>query len=353
MLALVKYGFGKGETELREVAVPEVGEDDLLIEVRAAGICGSDIAYDNGEHPEHLRPPVILGHEFSGVVSKAGKNVTAWKIGDRVVSDNTGYVCGTCYACSTGDYLNCPERLGLGYSMDGGFTQYVKISGKLLQKNPNTLFRVPENVSFEEAAILDPCCNAYKAVVQEGELMPGEVVAVLGVGPVGLSAVQIARVAGASKIIIIGKSGNTVRFDAALKVGATHMIEIDKEDAVQRVIELTRGEGLDLVVDCAGPSILLKQAIDMVRKGGRIIRVGYDSNPPGFSLDPVVNKGVNVKGHFGYDYVSWRNSLRLMEMGKISLKGMISHTLPLKKWRDGFELVKHREAIKVILKYQE
>lgn len=352
MLALVKYGYNKGETELRDVQTPDISENDLLIEVKAAGICGSDIAYDNGEHADHLRPPVILGHEFAGIVSKVGKNVTGWKVGDRVVSDNTGYVCGKCYACATADYLNCPDRLGLGYSMDGGFTKFVKISGSLLNKNPNCLFRIPDNISFEEAAILDPCCNAYKAVIQESSFIPGNDVAIFGVGPLGLSSVQIASVAGASRIIVIGKSGNKVRFEAAKKLGATHIIESDKENVAERIKEITRGEYVDLVVDCAGASIVLEQAINILRKGGEFVKVGFDSTPLGFSLDSVVNKAISIKGHFGYDYVSWRNCLKLMEAGKIDMKSMISHHLLLTNWQEGFNLVRSKQAIKVILTYE-
>ena len=139
MKAVVKYGYGAGETELRDVPIPEIGDDDLLIEVKAAGVCGSDIAFDNGQHAAILNPPVILGHEFSGVVAKVGKNVTRWKIGQRVVSDNTGEVCGECYACNTSDFLSCPERKGIGYGMDGGFTNYVKILGKTLARVPTSL----------------------------------------------------------------------------------------------------------------------------------------------------------------------------------------------------------------------
>jgi len=137
-------------------------------------VCGSDIAFDDGHHANLINPPVTLGHEFSGVISKVGKNVTEWKVGDRVVSDNTGYVCGKCYACSVSNYLVCPDRLGLGYGMDGGFAKYVRIPGQVLAVFPNTLIKLPESMSFEEAAILDPCCNAYKAVVQESNFMPGD-----------------------------------------------------------------------------------------------------------------------------------------------------------------------------------
>lgn len=349
MLALVKYGTGPKETELREVPIPEIGDDDLLIEVKAAGICGSDIAYDNGDHPNHLNCPVVLGHEFSGVVSKVGKNVKDWKVGDRVVSDNTGYVCGKCYACTTGQYLMCPERLGLGYGMDGGFTDYVKIRGDLLARNPNALFHIPENVSFDEAAILDPICNAYKAVVQESSILPGEDIAVFGVGPLGLFSIQIAKVMGCGNIIAIGLSGDKDRFEIAKKYGATHVIASDEQDLFAEMDRITGGEKVPVVIDAAGVNSVLKQAIQIVRKGGEIIKIGFDKRPYGDSLDELLDLGITLKGHFGYDYVSWKNVLHLLELGKVDLKGMISHHIRLEDWSRGFDLVRSKKAIKIII----
>jgi threonine dehydrogenase-like Zn-dependent dehydrogenase len=349
MLSLVKYGLGEGETELRDMPVPEIGDDDLLIEVKAAGICGSDIAYDNGDHPNHLNVPVILGHEFSGIVSKVGKNVKGWKVGDRVVSDNTGYVCGKCFACSTGQFLSCPERLGLGYGANGGFTDYVKIPGDLLTKNPNSLFRIPENVSFDEAAILDPICNAYKAVVQESKIMPGEDIAIFGVGPLGLFTIQIARLMGCANIIAIGLEADQERFKIARKFGATHVIMSDKENILDEINSITGGEKVALAVDCAGVNIVLKQAIDVVRTGGEIVKIGYDKRPYNYSLDNILDRGVSIKGHFGYDYQSWKNCIRLLTLGKIDLKSMISHRIRLEDWKRGFDLVRSKEAIKIII----
>jgi threonine dehydrogenase-like Zn-dependent dehydrogenase len=349
MKALVKYGFGKGETEIRDVPVPQTGDDDVLIEVKAAGICGSDIAFDAGGHENLLYPPVILGHEFSGVIAKAGKNVRDWQVGDRVVSENTGHICGKCYACSTSDYLSCPERLGIGYGMDGGFTNFVKIPGEVLQKMPHPLFRIPDTISFAEAAIIDPCCNSYKAVVQESRFFPGEDIAVFGVGPLGMFAIQVARVAGAANIISIGLSRDAERFKTAQKLGANHIIMADKEDVIQKVKLITGGEGVALVVDCAGVAIVLKQAIEITRNTGQIVKVGYDENPVNFSLDPILDKNISIKGHFGYDYISWKNVIKLTEKGLLDLKSMISHTLPLSRWKEGFDLLRNQKAIKVIL----
>lgn len=353
MRALIKYGLGKGETELREIPVPSIGDEDLLIEVKAAGICGSDLAYDNGEHPEHLNCPVVLGHEFSGIVNQIGKNVKGWKVGDRVVSDNTGSVCGHCHACKTGQFLQCEHRLGLGYGMDGGFTDYVKISGDLLQKNPGSLFRIPDSVSFQEAAILDPVCNAYKAVVQESSILPGEHIAVFGAGPIGLFAIQIAHLMGCARIIAIGQSTSEEKLKIASRYGATDIILSDRQDVANEIDRITGGEKVAVAIDAAGPNSVLRQAIQIVRKGGEIIKIGFDPSPCPFSLDELLNKGISLKGHFGYNYESWKNVLRLLELGKIDLASVITHFIRLEDWHSGFDLIRQRKAIKVIITKDE
>ncbi len=349
MKAVVKYGYGKYETELRDISIPEISDDDVLIEVKAAAVCGSDIAFDNGEHANILNPPVVLGHEFSGVVAKTGKNVTAWKVGDRVVSDNTGTACGTCYACGTADYLSCPDRLGIGYGMDGGFTKYVKILGKTLAVFPNSLIKIPDSMTFEEAAILDPACNAYMAVVQEAKLIPGEYMAVFGVGALGQFCIQAARAAGAAKIIAIGLSGDGARFDMAKKNGATDIVMSDQVNCIEEVMRLTNGEGVALVADCAGVAVVLNQAIEIVRPAGTIVKIGYDHNPYNCSLDPIIDKAISIKGHFGYTWLSWRNVMNLVQAGKWDLKGMISHTMKISEFRKAFDMVRSKESIKIIL----
>jgi threonine dehydrogenase-like Zn-dependent dehydrogenase len=123
----------------------------------------------------------------------------------------------------------------------------------------------------------------------------------------------------------------------------------DKEDVAQQVSKITSGEGVALVVDCAGVAIVLKQAIDITRNGGQIVKIGYDENPVNFSLDPILDKSISIKGHFGYDHISWKNVIKLTEKGMLDMKTMISHRLPLSKWSEGFDLVRNQKAIKVIL----
>ena len=349
MKAVVKYGYGNRETELREVPVPAIGDDDLLIEVKAAGVCGSDIAFDDGQHENLLRPPVILGHEFAGIVAQVGQNVKSWQKGDRIVSDNTGYVCGTCHACGTANYLICPSRLGLGYGMDGGFTKFVRIPGDVLHVFPNSVMRIPEQMSFEEAAIMDPASNAYKAVVQESTFLAGDFAAVFGVGPLGQFSIQALRAAGAAKIIAIGLSDEPERFELARKNGATDIIFADKENVEKKAAAITANDGVGLAVDCAGPAAVLREAIKIVRNGGEIVKIGYDSRPLDFSLDMILDKAISIKGHYGYNYVSWKNVMNLAVAGKMDLQANISHRMKISQFREAFDLVRNKKSQKIIL----
>jgi len=349
MKAVVKYGYGKGETEIRDIPVPEIGDDDILMEVKAAGVCGSDIGFDDGGHENLLRCPVVLGHEFSGVVAKIGKNVTDYKVGDRIVSDNTGKVCGKCHACETGNYLVCPERLGLGYGMDGGFTKYVKIYGETLKVFPGSLFHIPDCMSFEAAAIMDPVCNGYRAVVQDGGILPGEFVVVFGVGPLGLFAIQAARVSGAAKVIAVGLEADADRLELARKLGATDVVMSDREDLAARISQLTRGEGVAMCVDAAGAPAVLRSAVQITRAHGKIVKIGYNDKPLGFSLDCVIDKAISIKGHYGYDWVSWTNCFNLIEAGLIDMESLITHRMSILDFRKAFDLVKARKAVKIIL----
>lgn len=349
MKALVKSARGPGHMALVDWPVPDAGDDDVILEVKAVGICGSDIRTRRLGNSENLRPPVVMGHEFAGVVAAVGKNVKDHYVGERIVSDNSGDLCGKCEQCARGNYLMCEHRIGMGCGMDGGYARYVRIPGHLLSVDPQTLFRIPESISFEEAACLDPVCNAYKAVVQESSLMPGQDIIIFGLGTIGLLAVQIAKIMGAARIIAVNRSNNAQRFAIAAAFGATHLICSSQEDIVERVKEITNSEMVPVIIDAAGKNEILALALHLLNKGGEFIKIGYDNEPMDVSLDRYVNKGIRIQGHFAYDYTSWKNCLRLMELGKLDVRPIITHRLPLSAWEEGFELTEARKAVKVIL----
>ncbi|SCJ44918.1 Sorbitol dehydrogenase [uncultured Clostridium sp.] len=349
MLSVVRYGLGKGEVELREVPIPQIGEGDVLLRVHSAGLCGSDINTYMGRGSGKT-VPLIMGHEFAGTVAAVGRRVTRWKEGDRVVSDNTGAVCGSCYACMQGEYLQCPNRLGLGGAIDGGFAEYVRIPEQALSPFPNCLWRVPDDMPLEVAAILDPPSNGYNAVIQQGGLIAGETVAVMGVGPLGLGGIGAASAAGASKVIaLVRASTSALHREAARKMGATHIIETDTQDARAEVLRLTDGEGVAITNNCAGPASTFPLCVDITRNGGKIVMTGYDwEHPLNHEITTMTDRNISLVGHMGYNPTSWRNVIRLIEAGKLDIRPMITHELPLKDFHEGVRLMQSRQAIKVI-----
>ena len=346
----------RGTYELREVPVPQIGDDDILIQVRTGAICGSDVHIYAQEMDPLCGYPTIMGHENAGVIVKKGRNVSdKWKIGDRVTSENTIEVCGECYACSTGDYVTCEHRKGMGVGADGCFAEYVKIPGKLLNMMPNCIFRIPDNVSFEEAPLLEPAANGYKAVFQEGNLMAGECVLIAGAGALGLYSAHMASIGGASRVILmVRRSTQTTKIETAKKMGVTDVVFSDNpNDTRNEILRLTEGAGADLAIEATGSPGVLNQCLGAVRVHGRVVRISINNQPFGYGLDSLTLRSVSVIGHMGYDTISWKNTIRLAEAGKLDLRSVVTHVLPLEETKTGFEKMLSREAGKVILRVTE
>lgn len=354
MKALARYGKEFGGYKLIDVPKPECGEEDLIVEIKAAAICGADMKHfrvENGSDEFNS----IRGHEFAGVIVKVGSKVTDWKVGQRVVSDNTGHVCGVCPACESGNFLCCESKVNLGLDNNrwgGGFTKYCVIPGEILRIHKHAIWEIPEGIKYEEAAVLDPICNSYNAMAQQTHFLPGQDVVVFGTGPIGLFAVQIARIMGAVNIVMVGLEEDTkVRFDVAKELGATHCINGSKEDVVARCTEICGRDNLGLVLECSGANIALKQALEMTRPNAEIVRVGMGFKPLEFSINDITSWNKSIIGHMAYDSTTWRNAIRLLESGAIKVQPMITHRLGLSKWEEGFQAMADKSAIKVIMTY--
>jgi alcohol dehydrogenase/L-iditol 2-dehydrogenase len=243
--------------------VPEITPDQVLLKVRAVGICGSDLEMYHHLISFPVKPPVILGHEFSGTVVAVGANVRNFRPGDRVVSETAAQVCGECGECRTGNYNQCPYRLGFGVLIHGADAPFVAVRRAILH-------HVPANVDLAEAALTEPLCVAYNALVVKSRIRPADVVVVLGPGPIGLMATQVARVCGASAIVLAGLPRDRARLEIGWSVGATHTVDLSSDDLPALVSELTGGRGADLVVDAAGPPATVKLAMEVVRRNGQI-----------------------------------------------------------------------------------
>lgn len=342
MRALVKFGRQDGDVEIREVAEPTLRDDQVLLEVRAAGVCGSDLHMWREHHSWEIKTPLILGHEFCGVVAAVGDAVTGFAVGDRVACETAAAVCGQCVYCLSGNYNLCPHRLGYGALADGAFTKYVAA-------RPQILHRIPENVPFEHAALTEPICVAYNALVEKTMMKPGDVVVIQGPGPIGIMALQIVRLRGAGTIIVLGTDVDKHRLEVAEELGAHYTVNIQRDDPLPLIQSLGDGFGADLIVDCTGVSRALKQALALVRPNGRITKIGWGPQPLDYSLDPVVGKAVTLQGSFSHTYPTWERVLTLLSTGQVNLKPVIGGVYGLDEWHEAFSRMEAGENVKSVL----
>lgn len=343
MRAVVKYGGQDGEVAVREVAEPGApAPGQVLLEVKAAGVCGSDIHMWRETHSWTIKLPLVLGHEFCGVVADVGAGVTGFQVGDRVVCETASSVCGQCVYCLSGNYNLCPHRKGYGALADGAFTRYVIA-------RPQILHRIPENVPFEHAALTEPICVAYNALVEKTAMKPGDLVVIQGPGPIGIMALMIVRLRGASTIIMLGTDADEHRLEVASELGAHHVVNIQREDPLKLVKSLGDGFGANLVVDCTGVSKALKQSLDLVRPNGTITKIGWGPQPLDFSLDPLVGKAVTLQGSFSHTYPTWERVLGLLASGQIDLKPVIGGLYGVEDWHEAFARMEEGQNVKSVL----
>ena len=345
MRALVKYGRQNGDVEVRDMPEPnKAGPDQVLIEVKAAGVCGSDIHMWREQQSWAVKLPLVLGHEFCGVVADVGANISGFQTGQRVACETAASVCGQCVYCLSGNYNLCPNRLGYGALADGAFTSYVLA-------RPQILHHIPDNVPFEHAALTEPICVAYNALVEKTMMKPGDLVVIQGPGPIGIMALQIVRLRGAGTIVVLGTDADAHRLEVAAELGAHHTVNIQREDAAALVKSLGDGFGADLIVDCTGVSRALKQSMDLVRPNGRITKIGWGPQPLDFSLDPLVGKAVTLQGSFSHTYPTWERVLGLLSTGQVNLDPVIGGVYGLDEWEEAFSKMEEGHSVKSVLKF--
>lgn len=342
MTGVVQYDLKPHSVELREIPVPEIGEDEVLLEVGAVSVCGSDVHQYHGSQSWPVATPVVLGHEFGGVVAQVGKRVKGVKEGDRVVSETASYICGRCMMCCTGAYNLCQRRVGFGYGINGAMAGFVKVAERCLH-------HIPDSLPFERAALTEPCCVGYNAVVEKSKVKPGDTVVVLGPGPIGLLCAEMARLAGAGTLIVAGMAQDASRLAAAKELGVTHAVNLQEINLVDFVHGIGDGLGAHLVVDAAGASAALKTALDIVRPGGQITKVGWGPQPLGFSLDPLVQKALTLQGSFSHTFQNWEMVVSMLASEQINLKPIISRVAGLEDWKDCFDGMYDGNYVKTVL----
>ncbi|MBA4166704.1 MAG: zinc-binding dehydrogenase [Chitinophagaceae bacterium] len=335
--AVVNYAPEKWSVELREISAPEIGEEDVLLEVANVGVCGSDLHQWTSDHSWPVNYPVVLGHEFGGVISRVGSRVKGWSEGDRVVSETAAIIDLNNPMSRVGLYNLDPTRKGFGYGVNGAMTKYVSVPARCLHK-------VPDELPFEQACLTEPCCVAYSAVVENTKLKPGDRVIVLGPGTIGILCAAMARLCGA-QVAVVGLEADRHRIDIAKQYSCEGIIGDALPWAQQR-----DGLGADAVIDAAGASATLKIALQLVRPNGKITKVGWGPQPLGFSLDPLVQKNITLQGSFSHNWPMWERVLALMASGQLNVRPIIGGVWPVTEWHTAFEKMHKGEVVKSILK---
>lgn len=339
MYAAVLHGVR--DLRLEEVPDPKPSADEALIRVNATGICGTDIHIFRGEW--RTSTPIILGHEFSGIIVEVGRDVRGLSVGDPVVVE-PNITCGSCYFCrmSERNYF-CENLEAIGVTINGAFAEYVKA-------RESNIYRIPRDFNLDEAALIEPLACCVRGIDQAG-IRVGDTVAIVGAGPVGLILLQLAKQAGATMII------QTDREDARLKLasrlGADHVVNIEDEDPVETIRELTGGYGVDVAIEAVGSPEAITQAMEATRRGGRLLIFGVSPQEAVWKVKPfeLYDKELTIMTSYRSPF-TFQRAVKIAVSRRVRLKPLISHIFKLKEIHRAFEVAEKRleGAIKVLVK---
>ncbi|HHV83337.1 MAG TPA: L-threonine 3-dehydrogenase [Tepidanaerobacter syntrophicus] len=341
MKGIVKEKPEIGAVYRNDLPVPKVKDNEILVEVKATAICGTDMHIYNWEKyaQDRLKLPMVFGHEFAGDIVKVGSMVKNFKVGDRVAGE-THIPCNTCYQCQTGNKHICENMKIIGVHTPGSFAEYISIP-------EDCAWKLDDILSYETGSILEPMGVAVHGVLS-GEI-GGKTVAIYGCGPIGLMAVGAAAACGASQVFAIDVFEE--KLEAAKKMGANIVLKSGQDDVVKTVLDTTCGRGVDVVLDYSGNSKAIQEGFKILQKGGRFTMVGLPNDPVALDLsESIIYKEAHVNGSTGrLMYKTWWQCSELLKSGKLDIKPVIGGVYPLEDFEKAFEALKNGAPGKMIL----
>lgn len=340
MKAAVFYGPNQ-PLKIEEVKIPKIEQNEILVKIAACGVCNTDLHYIDHGVPTFKKPPMILGHEPSGIVEETGAEVKNFKVGDRVLIPPV-FSCGYCDNCRLGRENICFNMLMLGNHIDGAFAEYTKVPAKDCQ-------HLPEDLPLEESSIIaDAISTPYHAVKNRAQVRPGDSVVVFGCGGVGINVVQMAAAAGGSVIAvdIVDK-----KLDIAKKLGALHTINAsDKEGkALIKEIRTLTGGGADIAIEAIGNPKTIELASSAVKAGGCHCQVGYTHHNVSINAGRLMFREIEIKGSLGCRPVDYPKIIEMVRTGKIQLKPVVTHKFKLEEIDQAFDLMRKGESLRSIV----
>ena len=327
------------DMRLEEVDIPEIDANEVLIAVKRCGICGTDPHIYRGHFP--VPYPLIQGHEFSGEVVAVGENVTSVGIGDKVTAD-INISCGKCFYCRMGQKLFCNHIVQLGVHINGAFAEFIKAP-------EINVYKVPQEMTWEEVAYIEPLACVIRGQ-DRANITLGSTVAIIGAGPMGLVHAQLAKMNGASKVIITEM--NPTRIKKAQELGIDYVIDAANQDPVKAVFDLTEGRGADYVIEAVGAIPTYKQAFEMVRRGGTLVTYGAAPATATMEIKPfeIYSKELTIVGSYAGTYDTWTKAIQLISSKRFNPNDIITKTIPLTEVIEGIhEAMTNKDTIKILV----
>ncbi|MEK4718945.1 MULTISPECIES: zinc-binding dehydrogenase [Priestia] len=341
MKAVMKVEPGYDNMLLKTIPESEVQKNQVKIKVAYTGICGTDIHTFTGQY-KNSQTPVVLGHEFSGIVVEVGEDVTKVKVGDKVTSETTFVTCGECEYCLEKDYNLCAHRKGIGTQINGSFAEYV-ISRE------ESVHVLPDTVDLKAAALTEPLACCVHAALEKTVVKKEDKVLIFGPGPIGLLQAQVVKAQGAF-VILAGITKDQKRLELAKSLGVDVAVDIQKESLEEIVLTYTNGYGVDKLFECSGAVQALNQGLPLVKKKGTFVQVGIFSEKLNLlDQESIIQREITYIGTRSQKPSSWHIALKLLEEKKINTEKMITKIVPLDYWRQGFEAVLSGNEIKVLV----
>jgi len=342
MKAIVKATDQAGSLQVTDMPTPQPGPGEILVQIKATGLCYSDVTILNNKYVgrKPVPIPLILGHEGAGLISELGRGVSAYSAGDRVVIEPLAG-CGHCNQCLKGFQNMCQNWEHVGITRHGTFSEYIVVPAAQVH-------RIPDNVTFEEAALTEPFGLVVRSL-ERSKPIAGETVAILGPGSLGIMHLLAYKASGASKVIMVGLGKDRKRFDIARTLGADYTINIEEKDPVKAVLDITDGEGADIVVETANSPKATQLTFDLVAPRGRIVLFGLYPKAE-FSPVAMLRKGISVCGDIAQVTRQFLYSLKLFGSDKINLLSLITRRYSFDETPEAFEAARQGDMVKVIFK---
>ncbi len=329
MKAAVFYGPNQ-PLKLQEVDTPTPKPGEILVKVAACGVCHTDLHYIDHGVPTFKKPPMILGHECSGTVAELGEGVDNFRKGDKVLLPAV-LTCGVCDFCRTGRENICEKMVMFGNHVDGAYAEYVIAPAK-------DVFRLPDEIPLQEGSIIaDAISTPFHAVKNRGEVRPGDTVVVFGCGGIGVNVVQVAAAAGGT---VIAVDISEAKLEWARKLGATHTVNPSKVEKLGKEIRKLTGGGADVAFEAIGKPETIQSAFGTLRKGGRLVVVGYSAEDIKLSAARIMFFEMEVVGSLGCRPVDYPRLIEMARVGKIKVAELVTHKLPLSEINEALEMLR-------------